>query len=292
MLDLQGLIRAGSLHADFWMPGRQVPIEDEWDSSRPYLSICATYRDEAPYLREWIEFHRLIGVERFFLYNKLSADDHRTVLAPYVESGVVVPYEWPTDGGQLDAYAHCIENRRNESRWIAFIDVDEFLFPPKAGSLRDVLPDYEAFPGIGVSLMMFGHSGHQTKPPGLVTESYVKRWLSQTTIKSIVNPRHVTECASVHHFVFDVSTTVDENGYPIHGTRTLAPSCERLRINHYFTKSVEEYRRRAALPSAVGGKKRVIPWVENLEVAPPGEYDDAILRFIPPLREVLSQAVA
>ena len=34
-----------------------------------YLAICAIYRDEAPYLREWIEFHRLVGVEHFFLYD-------------------------------------------------------------------------------------------------------------------------------------------------------------------------------------------------------------------------------
>ena len=46
-----------------------------------YLSICAVYRDEAPYLREWVEFHRLVGVERFFLYNNDSVDEHREVLA-------------------------------------------------------------------------------------------------------------------------------------------------------------------------------------------------------------------
>jgi hypothetical protein len=32
-----------------------------------YLSICAMYRNEAPYLREWVAFHRLMGVERFYL---------------------------------------------------------------------------------------------------------------------------------------------------------------------------------------------------------------------------------
>jgi hypothetical protein len=26
-----------------------------------YLSICAIFKDEAPYLPEWIEFHRLVG---------------------------------------------------------------------------------------------------------------------------------------------------------------------------------------------------------------------------------------
>ena len=54
-----------------------------------YLSICAVYRDEAPYLREWVAFHSLVGVERFYLYNNRSDDGHREALAPYVEDGSV-----------------------------------------------------------------------------------------------------------------------------------------------------------------------------------------------------------
>lgn len=38
-----------------------------------YLSICAIFKDEAPYLPEWIEFHRSVGVERFFLYDNSAA---------------------------------------------------------------------------------------------------------------------------------------------------------------------------------------------------------------------------
>ena len=34
------------------------------------LAACAIYRDEADYLAEWIEFHRLCGFELFFLYDK------------------------------------------------------------------------------------------------------------------------------------------------------------------------------------------------------------------------------
>ena len=45
------------------------------------------------YLAEWIEFHRLIGVERFFLYDNGSADDHEQVLAPYVDEGIVVVHD-------------------------------------------------------------------------------------------------------------------------------------------------------------------------------------------------------
>ena len=38
------------------------------------LAIAAIFRDEAPYLKEWIEFHRAVGVERFYLFDNLSTD--------------------------------------------------------------------------------------------------------------------------------------------------------------------------------------------------------------------------
>ena len=63
--------------------------------SQAYLSACTIYRDAAPYLAEWVEFHRLVGVERFFLYDNGSSDDHRDVLAPYVDEGSVVVHDWP-----------------------------------------------------------------------------------------------------------------------------------------------------------------------------------------------------
>ena len=42
----------------------------------PYeLGIVAIFRNEAKNLREWIEYHRLAGVEHFWLYNHGSTDN-------------------------------------------------------------------------------------------------------------------------------------------------------------------------------------------------------------------------
>ena len=38
------------------------------------IAICAIFKDEAPYLLEWIAFHRMIGVDLFVLYNNGSND--------------------------------------------------------------------------------------------------------------------------------------------------------------------------------------------------------------------------
>jgi hypothetical protein len=42
------------------------------DRGGAYLAACTIYRDDAAYLTEWIEFHLLMGVERFFLYDEGS----------------------------------------------------------------------------------------------------------------------------------------------------------------------------------------------------------------------------
>jgi len=288
MLDVQALIFNASLHVDFWGPGRrQAPADGrdrEWDSTLPYVSVCAIYRDEAPYLREWIEFHRLVGVERFFLYDNLSSDGHRDVLEPYVEQGIVVVHDWPLYPGQVEAYGHCVAEHRDDSRWIAFIDIDEYLFSPTGRPLPDVLRDYEDFPGVGVNWALFGPSGHVTKPPGTVVENYVWRLDMRIgrAVKSVVNPRRAIDC-KVHMFRFDHLSTVDENGYPIGRNWTKSPSYERLRVNHYFTKSVEEYRERRARPD-------VSAWTRTAAIPtdPPGERDEAILRYLPELRAALA----
>src|ERR671937_684509 len=112
----------------------------------PYLSIHGIYRDEAVYLREWIEFHRLVGVERFYLYNNLSTDEHLDVLTPYVDDRIVEVTDWPEIPAQMAVYQDCLLRHRDESCWIAFIDVDEYLFSPTGQPLSELLVEYERWP--------------------------------------------------------------------------------------------------------------------------------------------------
>ncbi|NJO79378.1 MAG: glycosyltransferase family 92 protein [Cyanobacteria bacterium RM1_2_2] len=84
---------------------------------------------EAPYLLEWLEFHKLVGVQKFYLYDNGDGIDTIGILYPYFESGEVILHDWPVAPGQLPAYKHCLQTYSQDSEWIAFIDLDEFLFP-------------------------------------------------------------------------------------------------------------------------------------------------------------------
>jgi Glycosyltransferase family 92 len=269
----------------------------------PYLSICAIYRDEAFYLREWIEFHRLVGVERFFLYNNLSIDEHLAVLAPYLDDGTVVLHDWPLSFmPQRPAYEHCLDRHREDSRWIAFIDLDEFLFSPTGKPVSEVLREYEEWPGVAVPWAMFGTSGHRQRPPGLVLENYMRRsstsnmgegprWFHRFMyIKSIVDPKRTTGCESVHQFTYSSGHAVDENGQPVEGATTDSPSYERLRINHYYTKSEREFAVKLQRPTAGIAEVRgeVEERIKALDVFMNEELDQEITVYLPALRSALN----
>ena len=72
-----------------------------------YLSLCVIVKNEARYLVEWIEFHRMVGVQRFHIYDNNSTDNITEVLAPYIKEGVVEYIPWPGQKRQLPAYMHC-----------------------------------------------------------------------------------------------------------------------------------------------------------------------------------------
>ena len=65
-----------------------------WDGSIN-LAIVAILKNESPYVLEWVEYHRSIGFQKFFLYNNDSTDNVKELLAPYVQAGIVKLIPWP-----------------------------------------------------------------------------------------------------------------------------------------------------------------------------------------------------
>src|SRR5207249_3348457 len=193
-----------------------------------YLALCSVFKNEATYLQEWLRFYDLVGVEHFYLYNNESADDFPTVLAPWIASGKVTLHHIPGPAAQRSVVYHCLENYRTQCVWLAFLDLDEFLFSPTQPDLRTFLRPYEPEPAVVANWLMFGAAGHQHRPPVLVTLNSTRRCdlklvpfepdLLKTPdsdpasassyhplcshVKSIVNTHDVLEGLSPHHFAF------------------------------------------------------------------------------------------
>jgi hypothetical protein len=233
------------------------------------LGVCAIFKNEASYLDEWIQFHLGQGFSRFFLFDDNSSDNFADVLEPYIGSGIVSLYRAPDHRNyfskQRKTYMRGLFYARGRVRWLAFIDVDEFFFSP-SGRILDSLPRSIFVAGVAVWWRQFGTSGHNRRPPGGVVENFthasrfptsleeaneMRRFDAQyfhprprainggrLNVKSIVRPWRVL-MPRIHFPKYVLGRLVDENGkiFSIGGS---TPTQSKLRINHYWSKSLEE----------------------------------------------------
>lgn len=260
------------------------------------LALCAIFKDEAPYLKEWIEFHNLVGVQRFYLYNNLSTDNYLEVLEPYIKSNLVELKDWPYkyqtakqwNKIQCTAYKDAIKKTKGLVRWLALIDTDEFLVPVEKDTLVDLLAEYTQFGGVGANWQIYGTSNVPKIPQGkLLIETLIlkseKEYDRNRHVKSIVQPLQVKNCISPHYCIYvEGFGQVNENKEPFFWDLTPYVSVNKIRINHYWSRDEEYFYRSKINRIWTGDAQKKIDRLKMLDKA----IDDGnIQRFVPELRK-------
>lgn len=267
---------------------------------RYYISVCSIFQNEALYLKEWIEYNRLIGVEHFYLFNNDSTDNYLEVLQPYISEGVVDVIDWPSLDktqswmqDQMNAYNYCIKKTEGITAWLAIIDVDEFIVPVQKPNLVKFLADFDPrkeIGGIKMHFQLYGTSFLSTLPTDrLMIESFTlkaptdyasKNFPNNTVIKSIVRPEAI-EKYKVHSGTYKAGyTTFPKGGYD----RFLTPvQIEQIRLNHYWTRAEDFFYavkigRRMRFTGVE--RKRIEQKLTDLNQV----EDKVIFKFVPELR--------
>ena len=168
------------------------------------FSICAIFKDEELSLKEWVEYHRLVGVDHFYLYNNLSTDNYKVILEPYIEEGIVDLIDWILPPpSQFPAYEDCFNKYRTETQWITFIDLDEYICPFYELTIKDWISKYEMYPSVLLYWKMFGTSGlieHDSNK--LITEQYFICWEKFDDVgKVCFNTSFEVEDITNHHLM-------------------------------------------------------------------------------------------
>lgn len=222
-----------------------------------YLAVCAIAKNEGPYFKEWIEWHHKMGVDKFYVYDNDSTDCIKEVLAPYIESGLVEYTFFPGFKKQLAAYDDCLEKHRFDTRWIAFIDLDEFIVPIKDKTIPEFLSRFENFPAVEVNWLIYGSGGAKTKQPGTMMERFKYHSLPEhylnRHVKSIVNPRRVFSMIGCHEVARISGYAADSHGNLIkQNFWDREPQQDVIRINHYAVRSYEEFVEKQSRGRAAG----------------------------------------
>ena len=276
--------------------GLDIKPKGDGGGQRVYLSVLSIAKNEGPYIKEWIEYHKLVGIERFYFYDNDSTDNTKEILEPYINNGTVIYHEVPGQLQMFPAYKDCISRYAARTRWLAIIDLDEFLVPIEKDNIPEFLNDYEKFPAVGINWVLFDSNGHETKPTdhgGLISANYTKvqktykdALKGSTFIKSIVNPLNVITIENPHHAVYKQGLpAVTENFDAVYGPFSNFHSSAKIQINHYRTKSREEFIKRCEYGRPDSKRPKYIS--EGLiNFTDPAE-DLAIQKFLPKLKDVM-----
>ena len=117
-------------------------------SHKYYFSIAAMFKNESWTLKEWIEHYKLHGADHIYLVDDFSDDDFLPILQPYIDSGYVTLFKSDVSerftGRQIYVTNKYFLPIAKESKWIAQVDVDEFLYSPKVVDIKEVLKKYDS----------------------------------------------------------------------------------------------------------------------------------------------------
>ena len=211
------------------------------------LGITSIQRNRAPWIKEWLAFHMVVGFNRFHLYVHRCDDDTTDILLRLSRRYPIVVHQVPpeTPRPQIVAYQHAWASYGASVGWMAFIDGDEFLFPTQADTVQQALAPFADLPvsAVGVNWMCYGSSGHLQEPAGLVLENFTRHagpgFTANRHVKSVVRGGEPEVLIDRSHVFQTPRGTVDDCGRPVtHGLmKDHEPMYVALRINHYVTQS-------------------------------------------------------
>lgn len=220
-----------------------------------YFSITAIFKDEAKYLNEWLEYHRILGVDHIYLYNNFSTDDYMIVLQSFIDDDFITLTEWPYEMSQILAYEDCYKRFRNETFWLMFLDLDEFICPLYDTNIKKWISKFEKYPSVIMFWLMFGTNGLiEYAENQLVIEQYTHSWNKVRNVGKHVLNTSFEPIKMYHHYVFckfklfgfDLKLPMISENYwfILYPEIQTIPNKNTIQINHYWSKCLNEYIRK------------------------------------------------
>lgn len=183
------------------------------------IAICAICKNENLYLREWVEYHKSIGIDNIILYdnNEECGEFPHQVIFDYILSGYVIVHNirgkiWKgieVYNNQINIFNKCLEKYRDEFDWIAFIDVDEFI-EIESESIHHIFNQYNFQPYDSI-ILSWQNIGDTTLFPDTIRNNISDRFIQEipdnnkaqsgidnTWVKSIVNTKTTKKMSSPH----------------------------------------------------------------------------------------------
>ena len=215
--------------------------EEEQIENKYFLVALTAIRDENEYLEEWLNYHiEEMGFDHFYIYDNESLEPIQNYLEKieykYLDKVTVIP--WATsEHTQQDTCNHWLKTYGAETKWFICMDIDEFvkIKEDQTQTLREFLEDNSVYTSIKCKWKHYTANGHveKTEEPGMERFTVETDWSDWKQ-----GGKYFAQSNRVSHFVSYVPQvrlnmqTLDFNSQLV---------SDFYQLNHYFTRSYEEY---------------------------------------------------
>ena len=219
--------------------------------------LCAIVKNENRYIDEWIVYHHSLGFDGILLYDnndingeKLDVSEYPYVsVVDYRGEHIVQPENTKMmifrDGIQEVAYNDCYWKRCGGYDWVAFFDVDEFLFIDSGMTVNGFLSQdkFDGVDAIQINWETYGDNDNVLYEDKPVLERFKTPTVRQLPyIKSIVrtgNNGYVS--LRIHSAEIRNGKFVYPNGKNTRPLHMQDIDYEGARVKHFYTKTIDEW---------------------------------------------------
>lgn len=243
------------------------------------LATCV--RNEGPYLLEWVVFHRMLGFDEVIIFSNDNDDGSDDLLQAMKKHGLI---DWRPrrinagDSPQMSAFLSLSKellekNVRGKQDYLAWFDCDEFLVLRKHETIKDLLNYYSYPDSLLINWKHFGSNNHEKYGEDLTINRFVRcdidnslnkgfkavSKINNDLYKRLENHRPIARSGywGRVQYANDLSVQEYSNSYKIPREQLLNGKLARAffdtpffhevcHLNHYATRSVEEYLWKAA----------------------------------------------
>jgi hypothetical protein len=213
-------------------------------------SICLLIKDENEYINEWLCWHIALGFEHFFIYdNGSTLPIYESVKEQYKKFCTFIDFSDGYENPQTDCYRNALITYGKITKWLAFIDTDEFIRTVDGRDINDFLSEYERHDGLYVRWVVYNANGNIKKDNRPQRERFTQVSPEKPNMpqgKSIIQPDKVKLMGT--HFpvgVIGQYDMVDSCHKYMRTARDVFSKEDKLVIDHYFTRSYEEWQEKA-----------------------------------------------
>lgn len=229
--------------------------------------IVGCMKNEAPYIVEWVAYHRAMGVDNFLIYTNGCEDGTSEILDRLQDIGVLQHRNndgWKGNSPQQYALKQSLkEPVIKNAEWIIHIDVDEFMNVRTGnGTIQDFFDAAPDATNVAMTWRLFGHNGITDLADDFVIDqfdhcapNYCPKphtvWGFKTMFKNIgayekischrpnkLDPKFAEKVRWVNGSGKDMTKEVAENGWR---SSKKSIGYDLLQLNHYALRSAESF---------------------------------------------------